>query len=77
MGFLIDAFEFIINTINSIWDFVTGFFEYLGVALSLLTSMFRFSMSFINSFPPYLKTFGTITIFVSVLFFILNRESGN
>lgn len=76
MQAIIDAFDFIINTIKSVWDFFTGFLENTVKMLDILSSVADITYGMIASLPTWLTSFATITIFVSLLFMILNRQGG-
>lgn len=76
MKFIIDGFEFIINTINTIWDFFTGILEHLLMMFQYIGVVANLAYSLINGLPIWLKSFATITIFISVLYLIVGRESG-
>lgn len=76
MKFIIDGFEFIINTINTIWDFFIGILEHLLMMFQYIGVVANLAYSLINGLPIWLKSFATITIFISVLYLIVGRESG-
>lgn len=76
MRAIINAFDFLINTIRTLWDFFVStlqnllmLFKYLGVVADL-------SYSAIESMPTWLQTFGVLTIVVSILYMILGRDTG-
>lgn len=76
MQFLIDAFDFIINTIKSVWDFFTSILTNTAKMLDYIKVVSDIAYGLIASLPSWLVSFATITIFISILYLILNRESG-
>lgn len=76
MQFLIDSFDFIVNTIKTVWDFFTSILTNTAKMLDYITVVANLAYSLIASLPLWLKSFATITIFISILYLILNRESG-
>lgn len=76
MQFLIDSFDFIVNTIKSVWDFFTSILTNTAKMLDYIKVVSDIAYSLIASLPSWLVSFATITIFISILYLILNRESG-
>lgn len=76
MQFLIDAFDFIVNTIKSVWDFFISILTNTAKMLDYIKVVSDIAYSLIASLPSWLVSFATITIFISILYLILNRESG-
>lgn len=76
MEWLVEAFDFIISTITSVWEFFTGLLENIGVMLEYVGIVAELCYSTIASLPSWLQAFGTITILISTLYMILGREGG-
>ena len=73
---ILNAFDFIISTIKSVWAFFMGIVDntillvkYVGKALSL-------AYECVEQMPAWLQIFAFVTISVSVLYLILGREGG-
>lgn len=76
MKAIIDFIDFLITTIETLWDFFIGLvtnigtmIKYLGIALNICTSA-------VASMPGWIQAFGTLTITICVLFVILGRDTG-
>lgn len=76
MDFIKNFIDWITETVNSVitWfhsfiDSATQLFKYISYASDTATNL-------LDSLPPWLKIFGTVTIFISVLYMILGRSSG-
>lgn len=76
MQFVVDSFEFLINTINSIWDFFTGLLENLLLMFGYIGQAAEMGYSLIATLPAWLQAFATCTILISVLYLIVGRETG-
>lgn len=76
MGFIKDFFDFIINTVTTVWSFFTGLIEDLILFVKYVTSAFGLAMECVSTFPSWLKIFGTITIGVCVIYLFLGRSAG-
>lgn len=73
---MLDFFEFIYNTISSVWEFFTSFLDNTLMLLSYLGVVTGICLNIIASMPAWLQTFGTITVMVLVLYMILGRNAG-
>lgn len=76
MKAIVDAIRNIVSIITTAWDFVAGiienlisFIKYLGKASAMAGEMILY-------LPSWVQTFGTICVFVSVLYLIVGRSSG-
>lgn len=76
MQFIKDFFDFLINTITTIWSFFTGLVEDLILFVNYVTSAVGLAAECILTFPSWLKIFGTITIGVCVIYLLLGRSAG-
>lgn len=76
MTFIVDSFEFIINTIKTVWDFFTGILENTLLMLDFISHSMSILTTLVDSMPVWAKSFAFITLFISALYLILNRESG-
>lgn len=73
---IINAFNFVVDTIKTLWEFFTGFLENLGMLLKYIGVVADMCYGLIASMPTWLQAFGTLTILVSVLYMILGRQTG-
>lgn len=69
-------FDFIYETITSVWDFFTGFLENTLMLIEYLGIVSQTCYNVIATMPSWLQTFGTITIIVLILYMILGRNAG-
>lgn len=76
MQFIKDFFDFVINTVTSVWSFFTGLIEDLTLFISYLGSAFRLATQCILYLPPWLQVFGTITLGVCMIYLIVGRDTG-
>lgn len=76
MDFIKQFFDFIINTITSIWSFFTGLIEDLMLFTKYVASAFKIAVECISTLPPSIQIFGTITIGVCVIYLIIGRDTG-
>lgn len=73
---ILNAFDFIINTIRSVWGFFTGLIEQLILLWKVLMHGFRLAIDCLLTMPDWLQAFGFITVGISVMYLILNRNGG-
>lgn len=76
MQAIIDAFNWLIDTIGTLFDFVSDFignlftfFEYLMLSVGGATQL-------VLTLPYWLQGFGSITITVIVIYMIVGRRAG-
>ena len=76
MQYIIDFIGSLSDMLKSIWDFFLStldnlmmLFDYLGIVAQLCYDL-------IDSLPSWLKSFGLLTVLVSVLYMILGRPTG-
>ena len=75
-----EFFKNFIDWITGIVETVVSFFDSVVSSLSELYEYLQYASdtatNLVNSLPPVIRTFGTITILVSILYMILGRTSG-
>ena len=76
MGFIKDFFDFIINTVTSVWSFFTGLIDDLFLFTKYLASAFRLATECILYLPDWMQIFGTVTLGVCVIYLIIGRDTG-
>lgn len=76
MQAIIDAFNWIIDTIKTLMEFVTSFFSNLGMLAKYIGLVATMCYDLVATLPPWLQAFGTLTILVCVLYMILGRQTG-
>lgn len=69
-------FDFIYDTITSVWNFFTGFLENTLMLIEYLGVVAQTCYNVIGTMPSWLQAFGTITIIVLILYMILGRNAG-
>lgn len=55
---------------------IMSFFEMLSMALRYIAHIVNISITTITTLPNWIKIFALITILISVIYFVLGRESG-
>lgn len=73
---ILNAFDFIISTIKSVWDFFVGIVENLILLVTYIGKALVLAGQCVAQMPTWLQVFATVTISVSVLYLILGRDGG-
>lgn len=73
---LVNFFEWIQNIVLSLWTFLESLFRGIGDMLKALPAAITFLTSGIGNLPPTVTVFATLTITISVVYLIANRETG-
>ena len=75
--------EFLKNFVDWITGIVESLVSFFDSIVSSLSQMYDYinyasdtATNLVNSLPPVIRTFGTITILVSILYMIIGRTSG-
>lgn len=76
MSFLVEAFEWIINTVTMVIDFFISFVDSLTLLLKYLGVVANICYACVASLPSWLQTFALITVAVCILCMVLGRNSG-
>lgn len=76
MSFLVEAFEWIINTVTMVIDFFISFVDSLTLLFQYLGVVANICYSCIATLPSWLQTFAFITVAICILYMILGRNSG-
>lgn len=76
MQFIVDAFDFIINTIKSGWSFFTSLIDNLILLVKYVVKASQLAFECVLEMPSWIQVFGILTISVSILYLILGREGG-
>lgn len=76
MGEVIDSLNWLIDVIDSVFDWFTDFLENLMKLFDYLGQAVELTGGLIAAMPTWLQVFGTITITVSVVYVILGRSTG-
>lgn len=69
-------FNWLINFINQIWDFITDSIERLILLVKYVGLASEVAFNMVFSMPSWLQTFGMITITVSIIYIVLGRQTG-
>ena len=76
MSGILNAFSFLINTIKMLVGIVMDTFKTIGMVFKYLITIVNLAFNVIVTFPPWLKAFATITISISIAYFIIGRNVG-
>lgn len=76
MKFIVNSFKTLIEIIKLLWDVISGIFETLTLAFSYLLKVVNLSLAVISTLPDWLKAFATITLAISIIYFIIGRNAG-
>lgn len=69
-------FQWFADIFESIWTFLESLFRGVGDMLKALPSAITFLTSGVGNLPPVVAVFATLTITISVVYLIANRETG-
>lgn len=70
------GFNDLINFIQMIFKLVFDLLQQIVLLIRYILQANSIALSFIYSMPNWIKVFATITIAISVLYIILNRQGG-
>lgn len=73
---ILNALDFILSTIKSVWDFFIGLVENLILLVKYIGKALVLAGQCIAEMPTWLQVFATLTVSVSVLYLILGRQGG-
>lgn len=73
---VVNAIKNLIEFIQTILTFIANIFRSMILAFNMLLQMIPKVMTLIATLPSWLITFATITIGVTVAYFIMGRQAG-
>lgn len=73
---ILNAFDFIISTIKSVWAFFMGIVDNTILLIKYIGKALELAYDCIAQMPSWLQAFAFVTVSVSVLYLILGREGG-
>lgn len=73
---ILNAFDFIISTIKSVWDFFMGIVDNTILLVKYITKALVLAGQCIADMPTWLQIFATVSVSIAVLYLILGREAG-
>lgn len=76
MSFILDFIDFLISTIQTIWDFFIQTINDLISFVQILLSSVGIFVSSVDTLPYWLRPFGLATIGVCVCYLLVGRDSG-
>lgn len=76
MAGIINAFTWLINTIKTLFSMLMNIFETIGMCFNYIISIINIVINIIATLPTWLKAFATITLAISVAYFLIGREAG-
>lgn len=76
MQYIIDAFDNLINIIQTAWSVVVHLFESLGKLLDIITNVVQLIYNLASAMPPWLEAFVVGTTIICVAMIIVGREKG-
>lgn len=69
-------FSWFVGIFESIFTFIESLLRGIGDMLKALPSAITFLTSGVGNLPPVVAVFATLTITISVVYLIANRETG-
>ena len=76
MESITDAIENLIEFIELLWDFIGNIISGITVAFDILGRIVTLAIEFILTTPSYIQAFMLVTITISVVYFVIGRETG-
>ncbi len=76
MNAIIDGFNWIIEFIKTIFNFISNTFETLGMVFKYIYTIIRLATDVILTLPPWIQAFGFITISICAIYMIIGRDAG-
>lgn len=73
---ILNALDFILSTIKSVWGFFVGIVENLILLVKYIGKAIGLATQCILEMPTWLQVFAFLTLSVSVLYLVLGREGG-
>lgn len=73
---MFEFFDFIIDTINQVWEFFTNFLESFVLLFKYIGVIATMCWDFIINFPSWLMPFATIGITILTLYLVMGRTAG-
>lgn len=76
MKAIISGFTFLIDTIKMIFGIIGSIFTTLGLAIRYLITIVGLAFNVVATLPEWLQAFCLITIAISIVYFLIGRETG-
>lgn len=76
MSGIINSFKWIINFFKTIFSIISTIFETIATAFNYMITIVQLSFTTIATLPTWLKAFAIITISISIVYFIIGRDTG-
>lgn len=73
---MFEFFDFIIDTINQVWEFFTNFLESLGLLVKYVGIVSSMCWNFILNFPSWLMPFAILGITIITLYLVMGKRAG-
>ena len=76
MAGIINGITSFVNIIKSLFSMIMNFFKTFILVFEYLANIVGLAFTVIFTFPPWVKSFATITIGICVVYFLIGRNSG-
>lgn len=73
---IINSFKWLINFFKTIFNIISTIFETIATAFRYLITIVQLAIGTINTLPTWLKAFALITLSISIVYFIIGRQTG-
>ncbi len=73
---LIKAIKEIFGFIKTLFNILMSIFKTIGLAFGYLIKIVQIAFTVISTLPSWLTAFATITICISIVYFIIGRNTG-
>lgn len=73
---LIKAVKEIFGFIKTLFNILMSIFKTIGLAFGYLIKIVQIAFTTISTLPSWLTAFATITICISIVYFIIGRNTG-
>lgn len=76
MNAIISGFDWLINFLKDIWEFIGSILSGLTLAFQYVFYVIDMSIDFILNMPSWLQAFGIISITICGVYFVIGRQAG-
>lgn len=76
MKAVINGFKWIITFFKTIFSIISTIFETIATAFTYLITIIQLVIGTIATLPNWLKAFALITLSISIVYFIIGRQTG-
>lgn len=73
---VINGVKWIIDFFKTIFSIISNIIKGIGTAFTYLITIVQIALNVLSTLPTWLISFGMITISISIIYFIIGRNTG-